>query len=100
MYNRIFCPITSYQKQYQSGTECMEEACAFWDEERGQCCIKSAALAAAGKKDGGSSPTAQAYHISPSSYCQTDAVSDKIIDDSYQLTRDISIAPVLRERGY
>lgn len=76
MYNRVFCPITSYQKQYQSGTECMEEACAFWDEERGQCCIKSLMIAVAGKKDGGSSPTAQAYYIPPSSYCQTNAVSD------------------------
>lgn len=85
MYNRVFCPITSYQKQYQSGTECMEEACAFWDEEREQCCIKTMALAAAAKPSGGSSPTAQAYHISPSSYCQTDAVSDKIINDSYQI---------------
>ena len=85
MYKRVFCPITSYQKQYQSGTECMEEACAFWDEERGQCCIKTMALAAAAKPSGGSSPTAQAYHISPSSYCQIDAVSDKIINDSYQI---------------
>lgn len=76
MYNRVFCPITSYQKQYQSGTECMEEACAFWDEERGQCCIKTMALAVAGKKDGGSSSTAQAYYIPPSSYCQTNAVSN------------------------
>ena len=76
MYKRVFCPITSYQKQYQSGTECMEEACAFWDEELNQCVIKTMALAVAGKKDGGSSPTAQAYYIPPSSYCQTNAVSD------------------------
>lgn len=100
MINHMFCPIISYQKQYQTGTECMEEACALWDKERGQCSIKTMALAAAGKTSGGSSPTAQPYYISPSSYCQTNAVSDKIIDDSYQLTRDISIAPVLRERGY
>lgn len=59
MINRVFCPITSYQKQYQSGTECMEEACAFWDEERGQCCIKSAALAVAGNKNGGETPQTQ-----------------------------------------
>ena len=94
------CPIMSYQKQYSDQKYCMEKLCAFWDEEQGQCCIKSAALAVAGNKGGESSPTAQAYHISPSSYCQTDAISDKIIDDSYQLTRDVSIAPVLRERGY
>ena len=49
------------------------------------CCIKSAVVAVTGKKDGGSSPTAQAYYISPYSYYQTDAVSNKIIDDSYQI---------------
>lgn len=94
------CPIISNREKSWGEEDCLKGNCALWDEEREQCCIKTMALAAAGKKDGGSSPTAQAYHISPSSYCQTDAVSDKIIDDSYQLTRDISIAPVLRERGY
>ena len=47
--NRMFCPIISYQRQYQSGTECMEEACALWDEEKDQCCFKTQALAAAAK---------------------------------------------------
>jgi hypothetical protein len=70
-----FCPIMSFQKQYNDEERCMDEACAFWDEERGQCCIKTMALAVAGKKDGGSSPTAQTYYIPPSSYCSTNAVS-------------------------
>lgn len=94
------CPIMSGREKSYSEKICIEKECAFWDEEREQCCIKTMALAVAGKTSGGSSSTAQAYYIPPSSYCQTDAVSDKIIDDSYQLTRDISIAPVLRERSY
>ena len=65
MYNRMFCPITSYQKQYQSGTECMEEACAFWDEERGQCCIKTMALAAVAKPSGGFNPPASEFAVFP-----------------------------------
>lgn len=44
-----YCPIISYQKQYSDERNCMEEACAFWDEERGQCCILTQALAAAAK---------------------------------------------------
>lgn len=94
-----YCPIMSFQKEYNSKERCMEEVCAFWDEEKEQCCLKSAALAVAGKKSGGSNSTAQAYYIPPSSYCQTNAVSNATIDHSYQLTRDIPIAPVLRERG-
>lgn len=71
----MYCPIMSYQKQHYDKVYCIEKDCAFWDEERGQCCIKSLVIAVAGKKDGGSSPTAQAYYIPPSSYCQTNAVS-------------------------
>ena len=81
----MYCPIMSYRKQDYDKIYCIEEACSFWDEERGQCCIKSAMIAAAAKPAGGSSPTAQAYYIPPSSYCQTNAVSDKIINDSYQI---------------
>ena len=81
----MYCPIMSYQKQNYDKIYCIEKDCAFWDEEMNMCCIKSAVVAVTGKKDGGSSPTAQAYYISPSSYCQTDAVSNKIIDDSYQI---------------
>lgn len=65
MINRMFCPITSYQKQYQSGTECMEEACAFWDEEREQCCIKTIAVAAA-KPSGSFNLPASEFTILPS----------------------------------
>lgn len=50
-----YCPFMSFQKQYHDEEKCMEEACAFWDEKRGQCCLKSAALAVADKKPGGSS---------------------------------------------
>ena len=49
MINRVYCPIISYQKQHQNGTECMEECCALWNEEKEQCCIKTMALTAAGK---------------------------------------------------
>lgn len=42
-----YCPIISYQKKYSDERTCMEEVCAWWDEERGQCCIKTQALAAA-----------------------------------------------------
>ena len=69
------CPIMSGREKTYSEKVCIEKECAFWDEEREQCCIKSAMIAVAGKKDGGSSPTAQAYYIPPSSYCSTDAVS-------------------------
>ena len=71
-----YCPIMSYQKQYHDEMYCMEEACAFWDEEREQCCIKTMALAAAVKPSGESGSTAQAYYIPPSSYCYTDASSN------------------------
>ena len=81
----MYCPIMSYRKQDYDKIYCIEEACSFWDEERGQCCIKSAMIATAAKPAGGSSPTAQAYYIPPSSYCQTNAVSDKIKNDSYQI---------------
>ena len=70
------CPIMSGREKSYSEKVCIEKECAFWDEEREQCCIKSAALAVAGKTSDDSSPTAQAYYIPPSSYCQTNAVSD------------------------
>lgn len=81
----MYCPIMSYKKQNYDKIYCIEETCAFWNEEMKMCCIKSAMIAAAAKPAGGSSPTAQAYYIPPSSYCQTNAVSDKIINDSYQI---------------
>lgn len=72
----IKCPIMSKQNESHSKIYCFEDECAFWDEEMKMCCIKSAALAIAGNKGGGSSPTAQAYYIPPSSYCYTDASSN------------------------
>lgn len=70
------CPITSGRGNTYSQRICEEEKCAFWDEELSQCVIKTMALAVADKKNGGSSSTAQAYYIPPSSYCYTDARSN------------------------
>ena len=44
-----YCPIMRDGNKY-----CMTDSCAFWDEEREQCCLKTQALAVAGKKSGGS----------------------------------------------
>lgn len=71
-----YCPITSGRGNTYSQRRCEEEKCAFWDEELKQCVIKTMALAVADKKNGGSSSTAQAYYIPPSSYCYTDARSN------------------------
>ena len=61
-----YCPIISVQKQYNDEERCMEDICAFWDEEREQCCIKSLVLAVAGKKDGGASDISlQAEYVYP-----------------------------------
>ena len=62
----MYCPIMSYQKQNYDKVYCIEETCAFWDEERGQCCIKSLMIAVAGKKDGGASDISlQAEYVYP-----------------------------------
>jgi hypothetical protein len=66
----------SKQNESHSKIYCFENECAFWDEEMKMCCIKSAMIAGADKKNGGSSPTAQAYYIPPSSCCYTDARSN------------------------
>lgn len=64
----MYCPITSYHKPYQSSTECMKRACAFWDEEREQCCIKTMALAAIAKpSDDFSAPTSTSPAVISSS---------------------------------
>lgn len=65
MINRRYCPIISYQKQYQSGTECMEDACAFWDDEKGQCCIKTLAFAVSAKPSGGFNPLTSEFAVFP-----------------------------------
>ena len=71
------CPITSYHNEYKTETYCMEHDCAWWDKENAQCCIKTFCLAAAGKKNGETSnSTAQAYYIPPSSYCNTNIITN------------------------
>lgn len=37
----IYCPIRS-----NDGNHCIRQSCAWWDEERKQCCFKTQALAA------------------------------------------------------
>lgn len=51
-----YCPIRN-----DGNCRCMGKSCAWWDGEREQCCIKSAALAVAGNK-GGSTPLPQATY--------------------------------------
>lgn len=60
-----YCPIMSYQKEYNSEEKCMEEICALWDEERHQCCFKTQALAAVVKPSGGFNPPASEFTILP-----------------------------------
>lgn len=86
-----YCPITSGRGNTYSQRICEEEKCAFWDEEQGQCCIKSAALAVAGNKGGGGTPQTQYvyaethngtgnWHSQPyGSVCQERDLSDQYI---------------------
>jgi hypothetical protein len=41
------CPIMSYRDKYYNDVFCKEEECAFWDESKSQCCMKTQALATA-----------------------------------------------------
>ena len=61
-----YCPIRSDGNCY-----CKGKYCSWWDEEKKQCCIKSAALAIAGNTSG-STPLSyvtyeQAQYIPPTS---------------------------------
>lgn len=56
------CPIMSKQNESHSKIYCFESECAFWDEEKNMCCIKSAAIAAADK----SSVSVNPCFVSPS----------------------------------
>lgn len=56
------CPIMSKQNESHSKIYCFENECAFWDEEMKMCCIKSAAIATAGNKSGGSSAPVYVEH--------------------------------------
>ena len=40
------CPIMSFRKPEWEEIFCLGEECAFWDEEKEQCCLKTQALAA------------------------------------------------------
>lgn len=39
-----YCPLISYQKQYQHSTECMGEGCALWSMNKDCCLIRLALL--------------------------------------------------------
>ena len=56
------CPIMSFRKSEWEEIFCLGEECAFWDEERGQCCLKTQALAAAGTP---SNVSRQAEYVYP-----------------------------------
>jgi hypothetical protein len=78
-----FCPIMSFQKQYNDEECCMDEACALWDEERGQCCIKTMALAVAGNK-GGSTPFSHATY-EQAQYIPPTAIPNPNINSPYTI---------------
>ena len=46
------CPIMSFRKSEWEEIFCLGEECAFWDEEKEQCCLKTQALAATGSPSG------------------------------------------------
>lgn len=61
-----YCPIMSFHKQYVDEVNCMEDICGLWDEGRNQCCLKTAALAVAGEKPGGTNGVSlQAEYVYP-----------------------------------
>ena len=68
-----YCPFMSYRSGNVEGLYCMDNSCALYDEENCQCCFKTQALTAAAKSSGN---TAQASYVIPSSYHQTNAVSN------------------------
>ena len=61
------CPIMSYQNSKDYTTNCKTDNCAWWDANKNMCCIKSMTK---------NNETAQGHYIPPSSYCNTNAVSD------------------------
>lgn len=69
-----FCPIMSFRHEDDDGIYCRMDECALWNEEKGQCCIKTMALAATVKSFGSVAvtDTKKGYTISPSSFCQND----------------------------
>ena len=77
------CPIMSKQNESHSKIYCFENECAFWDEEQGQCCIKSAALAVAGNK-GGSTPLPHATY-EQAQYIPPTAIPNPNINSPYTI---------------
>lgn len=85
------CPIMSKREQTYGEVDCIGSNCAFWDEEREQCCIKSAMIAAADKKNGGPNSTAQAVYIparpttgqKPQDYRYNSETGDPNLADQY-----------------
>lgn len=76
-----YCPIISFHNQYSDERNCTEDICGLWDEERNQCCLKSAALAVAGQKSGSASGVSlQAEYVYPIS--TTPAVIPNSSDNS------------------
>lgn len=59
------CPIMSFQRAPGGYVCCLKKECAFWDEEKGQCCIKTMALAAAAKPSGSSNTPISDYAVFP-----------------------------------
>ena len=91
-----YCPIMSFQKEHNYEENCMEEACAFWDEEKEQCCLKSAALAVAGRKSGGpgSIPLQAEYvYTSPSVHTPNDT-GNWAKPTPYRIDYNTSPAPI------
>ena len=91
----------SKQTESHSKVFCFENECAFWDEEMNMCCIKSAAIAVAGKPFVGTKPiyfdighpplqdpdyiplhnansTGNPYQIEGNSVCNTDDMIKKL----------------------
>ena len=77
------CPIMSKQNESHSKIYCFENECAFWDEEQGQCCIKSTALAVAGNK-GGNTPLPQATY-EQAQYIPPTAMPNPNINNPYTI---------------
>ncbi len=69
------CPIMSRRENTYGEVDCIKSNCALCDHIEEQCCLKTMALAAADKRNGGQSPTAQGYYIPPSSYCHSNTTS-------------------------
>ena len=83
------CPIMSKQNESHSKIYCFENECAWWDEKMKMCCIKSAMIAVAGKKDGGSgSIPLQAGYVYPTRAIISSGSGDWVNPHTYTITCD------------